>query len=726
MRILFEKISHYYFIIIFISIFCIKSGYSVFFDGLPWVNIYELMAICIFIPVILFFKNNYLFKNFYIKLLILIFFFIKSLLSLVPENGISYKQYVDNNYYNQNIFLKSYDTFWNKNFSAIQKTNWTSKKHFPIDFDFTSKSNFKIKNNKNTKIYKDHKEYNNLKLIYKINFFLVLDKSYQFTLLNKGVSENSFLNFKELQKLDRQQIKFNEKVYLKKGIYEFDSKFIMEGSDWSIIPLLENVNNKKNKYPFQNIFYELNKSKLYLVKLSFFKYLAYFLDIGLCLTLLFFSLYRLFKNYYIFFLAVIFSVAIIFFNYFIKLFYQDVFGTLGFSFSLFFLILAILVNKIKVENLKINDFLFIITFPIIIIFFNKFSYLIEVYNFLDEGNDWVAFENFAREIVVDGKWLEAGELIFWFRPGARYIYAIHHIIFGKSMFSIYFFDVWFLLGIVFILIKILINFKISIKYSVLGGMLLLFFYLGDNFRWTIGRGLSEWIAAYLLLLSMFLIITLNKYKHFFILFLFIILISILHSWVREEHIFSILGSILLYNYNKTSNFLFKDFYNNLKINFKIIFLYCLLVSSGFLLIFIRNYYLGGSFGLDHPSSNYYASLNISWYENTARKFWVLLTGTANWSYKIPRVYSILLLCGFLISIFSFFNTNIFKQINNLGLIIVIFCMYFPFIVFDNIGYPPRYSIHILPISIAIILIYYYPIIIKVENLIKNKKFIFIK
>lgn len=84
--------------------------------------------------------------------------------------------------------------------------------------------------------------------------------------------------------------------------------------------------------------------------------------------------------------------------------------------------------------------LFIIISPaFFFLFFFKFSHLLNVYTFLDPGNDWVAFENFSREIVVSGKWLEAGELSFWYRPAMRYIFAFNHILYGKTIFSVFFF-----------------------------------------------------------------------------------------------------------------------------------------------------------------------------------------------------------------------------------------------------------------------------------------------
>ena len=52
-----KKINYSFFLLLFLSIFFIQSGYSVFFDGLPWLNNIEVVTTCLFIPIILIFKR---------------------------------------------------------------------------------------------------------------------------------------------------------------------------------------------------------------------------------------------------------------------------------------------------------------------------------------------------------------------------------------------------------------------------------------------------------------------------------------------------------------------------------------------------------------------------------------------------------------------------------------------------------------------------------------------
>lgn len=270
----------------------------------------------------------------------------------------------------------------------------------------------------------------------------------------------------------------------------------------------------------------------------------------------------------------------------------------------------------------------------------------------------------------------------------------------KRFFLFFFFDAWFLLGIVFYFIKILKLLNIEAKLCILTGLILMIIYLGDNFRWLIGRGLQEWLAAFLLLLSIYLVLKLKNLNDFKPILIFIILISVLHSWLREEHIFVILSSIFFYNSSNSSNYIFTDILKFIKNYYKILLIYFFSIMLGFLLLFLRNYYLSGKTGLDHPTFSY-----ISGTYNFLIKFWVLFTGTQHWNSSFPRPYSVILLFGFFIALFSLINVRIYKKINNFGIIISIFAVYFPYIFTSNIGYPPRFSIHILPLSIIICLLY---------------------
>ena len=70
-----------------------------------------------------------------------------------------------------------------------------------------------------------------------------------------------------------------------------------------------------------------------------------------------------------------------------------------------------------------------ITPPPTFFYFGKSYFGIDLENtsFWSAGDDWLVFQEYSREIVVNGKWIVAGESIFYFRPGIIYIFAIFQI-----------------------------------------------------------------------------------------------------------------------------------------------------------------------------------------------------------------------------------------------------------------------------------------------------------
>ena len=104
-------------------------------------------------------------------------------------------------------------------------------------------------------------------------------------------------------------------------------------------------------------------------------------------------------------------------------------------------------------------------------------------------------------------------------------------------------------------ISFLRKLNISIYLSVVAGMTLMVFFLGENFRYIIGRGLSEYYGMILILISSYIFLN-NNLKNYYQIFL-LGLIGITAAWIREEKILVVLPLIFLANNidsKKISNF----------------------------------------------------------------------------------------------------------------------------------------------------------------------------
>ena len=102
----------------------------------------------------MFFFNDYIDQKF-IKFFICLSFIIKVILIFSPDTGTNVKQYFNKKDIENENFVKSYDTFWNKNITILQKRSWLSKKEFPLDWkDYGGKKFYEKNIHKELKIKK--------------------------------------------------------------------------------------------------------------------------------------------------------------------------------------------------------------------------------------------------------------------------------------------------------------------------------------------------------------------------------------------------------------------------------------------------------------------------------------------------------------------------------------------------------------------------------------------
>ena len=155
-----------FFILSSILILVFPKGFSVYFDGLPWTSFAEIILLCSILPILFFYRKEFYYKKFI--LLCIVFLNILSLILIFsPKTGISHKQY----FVDDDNFIKTYDTIWNKKVSSIQKKNWSKKNNFPIDW--TTRHPLNRDEDNNFKYFKNYDEFTNLELIYNSKFYLL-------------------------------------------------------------------------------------------------------------------------------------------------------------------------------------------------------------------------------------------------------------------------------------------------------------------------------------------------------------------------------------------------------------------------------------------------------------------------------------------------------------------------------------------------------------------------
>ena len=121
---------------------------------------------------------------------------------------------------------------------------------------------------------------------------------------------------------------------------------------------------------------------------------------------------------------------------------------------------------------------------------------------------------FAREIAVE-KIFPHPDYIY--RPGLKYLFAIQHILFGKSSFVAKLFEIWLFLFSLILTFKIILKLtKIIFKFCWCFFISIIF--LGENFINYLGKGLSSYYS-YVCVLSLVYFLFQRKLtkKIFFIL-----------------------------------------------------------------------------------------------------------------------------------------------------------------------------------------------------------------
>jgi hypothetical protein len=115
-------------IVLLIFVFFIPNNSSYYFDGLPFTNKYETIFFTIFFPFFLFFYNFIKSRKIFILLIIISIF--KIFLISAPTGGANVKQYFTYNDFEKDNYIKTFDTFWNKNISTKQYFPWKTKNNF--------------------------------------------------------------------------------------------------------------------------------------------------------------------------------------------------------------------------------------------------------------------------------------------------------------------------------------------------------------------------------------------------------------------------------------------------------------------------------------------------------------------------------------------------------------------------------------------------------------------
>ena len=174
------------FILIFF-IFFIQSGYSNFFNGIPFSNKYETILLFIILPLIFIFNINIFKKKIACVFIFLIFLLKLILIFFNNPQGLSHQLYLKG----ENELITSYHSFWKKNSSDFQEFNWSKKEYFPLDkFNYDNNYNKIPAQNLNS-----NDSFIDLNINDKVTTYYSNNKDKKFKFFFEGIKDSNLIFF---------------------------------------------------------------------------------------------------------------------------------------------------------------------------------------------------------------------------------------------------------------------------------------------------------------------------------------------------------------------------------------------------------------------------------------------------------------------------------------------------------------------------------------------------
>ena len=318
-------------------------------------------------------------------------------------------------------------------------------------------------------------------------------------------------------------------------------------------------------------------------------------------------------------------------------------------------------------------------------------------------DDWAGYQLFARRIIVGGEWLTGGGSAAHGKELHPYILAALHILFGQSGFSMKMLDAWSVLCAAILLAKLAIEFRLTSFAAFLTSMVFLMIFTIGSFRYHIGRGLTETIAMILMMFAAWFLCRARggdagriAIATFF---------AVLAYWYRQDHIGVIAGlAFLTLEPVSGPTGGWRGYWDRFKLRWKGLLWYWGIGILSMLALCLRNWFMGAGFVLYHNTPS------MSGFEGVLPKlkmYYLLLTGNS-WP-DFPSISGIIISLGTFLGLIalvhhrkSFLNFPLSIGISLLGLLA-------PYLIVTIYAYPPRFSIHLLPLallSLAIFLNYY--------------------
>ena len=695
-------------------VFSLPSGVSGLFDGLPWANKGETLTMAVIIPFLLILGWRFMSLRLPISILGILLVLKVILLFGSPSGGLLVKVYPNSNEKlltslrkfdnsENGNWIRTYASSWNNNASGILNRPWTSQYDFPMDWVLSISS---------------CPAPCQLTPIIEIEGALIVPEGRKFALIAQGVEHGTLSATHESgESLTISPAKdageAGQGLYQlsRSGRWQVSGKLHYGGPMLSLIPVLVEADGAVETELGRGILWqnweELSNA---LGLIGFYQLLSFVTDGGMIVFLLVWVVWTvrsLVQKQILNLPLAVFSITTAFLSVALAPVFAYLLTTvgkldpttvshLGFTIvatSFSFLIWAYLkkdYRSFETERIVPSVFLF---FGPALLFFFAFRWwpILGQWVTWGAGDDWTSYQYFARKIVVDGEWLNAGEGVFAMQPLYRYFVGVYHLLFGQSPFAQHMADVWCVLGATALLAGLIMKFRLSVYIAFLVSAVYLTINLVGAFRYHIGRGLVENHAMFFMMLAVWFLYKgrTGGTSQIVLATLF----GVFGYWMRQDHLGAIAG-LAIFAIEPVSGATggWIEYWKRTKLYWRRIVLYWGGGIFSVLMLCYRNWYLGGGFFPANPSHP-----NFTTGELQRGKYYLILTGN-EWP-NFPSIAGIVVALGVFVALFALvwrpkplLNFPLCLGITLIGLLA-------PYALLWTGGYAPRFSIHILPLAL---------------------------
>ncbi|MBT3508725.1 MAG: hypothetical protein HN472_04170 [Nitrospina sp.] len=723
-------------ILFLVLVLALPSGITAWFDGLPWTGGVETIVLLAIVPFLLILNRRFLSLRFPIICLGALLVLKTVLFFGCPSSGWLIKVYPNvtsfafeafkptpktearqrGQSHNGKFFLfplvegdswvNTYATTWNKKASGILKNSWAEKLDFPLDWALMviggcSTSGAEC--------------FHELNPFIEVNGALIIPEGKKFSLIAAGVKEGTFIATNEkgesvviVPAKNREEATQSQYQFLHSGRWRVSGKLSYEGKEWSLMPTLVDANGEVSSDLGRKVLWQSEKD-LSNEHIGRYETLSFMVDGGILIFLFAWvvsAVLSLVSRQLLNWPLVLCSIALVFIPVLLAPVYAGLLNLvhspdvttisyLGFS------IIAVCIGfltwtlwkkdfrSFKTDRLVLSVLL--LFGPAMLFFFaNKWWSILGQWKVWGAGNDWTAYQLFARRIIVEREWFDAGEGVFLMQPLYRYIIGVYHLLFGQSAFAQHMSDVWCVLGGTLIVVSFAVKFRLSPLISFALGCIYLVINLISAFRYHIGISLTENHAMIFMMLAAWFLYKAKEggWNRILLATLF----GVLGYWTRQDHLGAIAGlAFLVLEPIEGPTGGWKGYWDRFKLRSSRMMLYWGGGVLSVLAICFRNWWLGGAFypaDVQHP--NFVDDLDRGFY------YWIL---TGSYWPNVPSISGLLVISGVFIAVLALVWR--FKAILNFpfSLGVIFLGLLSPYAILWTGGYTPRFSIHILPLAL---------------------------